>query len=213
MSYCADKQVLSTHTDGRLREKHKYIVMGLDEDSSAYSESFKESGVYQLGVPQGQEDSSAPSTTDPLICGFCLVTTPNTRGKTVEQSIVTWMFVREFITNCHPVAPQLTNKPCTNGGLREKHKCIVMRIDEDYSAYSESFKRRTHRQTDAGNDNTRRPKLASVKIQHWFRQWIGAVRQLVTIWANVVQDLCYHMASLGNKELNIHICTAKYLAS
>ena len=55
--------------------------------------------MYQLGVPQGQGDSSAPSTTDPLICGFCLVTTPNTRGKTVEQSIVTWMFAREFITN------------------------------------------------------------------------------------------------------------------
>ena len=61
----------------------------------------QESGVYQLGVPQGLGDSSAPSTTDPLICGFCLVTTPNTRSKTVEQSIVTWMFAREFITNCH----------------------------------------------------------------------------------------------------------------
>ena len=79
----------------------------------------QESGVYQLGVPQGQGDSSAPSTTDPLICSFCLVTTPNTRGKTVEQSIVTLMFAREFITNHHPVAPQLTNKPCTNGRLRE----------------------------------------------------------------------------------------------
>ena len=98
--------------------------------------------MYQLGVPQGQGDSSAPSTTDPLICGFCLVTTPNTRGKTVEQSIVTWMFAREFITNNrHPGEPQLTNKPCTNGHLREKHNCIMMRIDEDSSAYSESFKR------------------------------------------------------------------------
>ena len=75
----------------------------------------QESGVYQLGVPQGQGDSSAPSTTDPLICGFCLVPTPNTGSKTVEQSIVTWMFAREFITNRHPVAPQLTNKPCTDG--------------------------------------------------------------------------------------------------
>ena len=102
----------------------------------------QESGVYQLGVPQGQGDSSAPSTTDPLICGFCLVTTPNTRGKTVEQSIVTWMFVWEFITNNrHPGEPQLTNKPCTNRRLREKHNCIVMKIDEDSSAYSESFKR------------------------------------------------------------------------
>ena len=101
----------------------------------------QESGVYQLGVPHGQADSSAPSTTDSLICGFCLVTTPNTRGKTVEQSIVTWMSAREFITNRHPVVPQLTNKPCMNGRLREKHKCIVMRIDEDSFAYSESFKR------------------------------------------------------------------------
>ena len=33
------------------------------------------SGVYQLGVLQGQGVSSAPSTTDPLIGGFCLVTT------------------------------------------------------------------------------------------------------------------------------------------
>ena len=102
--------------------------------------------MYQLRVPQGQGDLSAPSTTDPLICGFCLVTTPNTRGKTVEQSIVTWMFAREFITNNrHPGEPQLTNKPCTNGRLREKH---------NYG--------RTHRQV-AGNDNTRRPKLASGK--------------------------------------------------
>ena len=29
----------------------------------------------------------------------------------------------------------------TDGRLREKHKCIVMRMDEDSSAYSESFKR------------------------------------------------------------------------
>ena len=104
--------------------------------------------MYQLGVPQGQGDSSAP--TDPLICGFCLVTTPNTRGKTVEQSTVTWMFAREFITNNrHPGEPQLTNKPCTNERRRDKHNCIVMRIDEDSSAYSESFKsRRTDGRTD-----------------------------------------------------------------
>ena len=102
----------------------------------------QKSELYQLGVPQGQGDSSAPSTTDPLICGFCLVTTSNTRGKTVEQSVVTRMFAREFITNNrHPGEPQLTNKPCTNGRLGEKHNCIVMRIDEDSSAYSESFTR------------------------------------------------------------------------
>ena len=137
----------------------------------------QESGAYQLRVPQGQGDSSAHRTTEPLICGFCLATTPNTRCKTVQQSIVTWMFAREFITNHHPVAPQLTNKPCTNGHIREKHKCVVIRIDEDFSAYSELFKRvewsvptgstagsgwlinsqyhrRTDRRTDTGNGNT-----------------------------------------------------------
>ena len=50
----------------------------------------QESGVYQLGVPEGQGDSSAPSTTDPLICGFCLVTTPNTRGTTVVLNSQLW---------------------------------------------------------------------------------------------------------------------------
>ena len=39
------------------------------------------------------------------------------------------------------MAPQLPNSPCTNGRLREKHRCIVMRMDEDSSAYWESFKR------------------------------------------------------------------------
>ena len=129
-------------TDGRLREKTQLYC---DENRWRFFcllRIIQESGVYQLGVPQGQGDSSAPNTIDPLICGFCLVTTPNTRGKTVEQSIVTWMFAREFITNNrHPGEPQLTNKPCTNGCLREKHNCTVMRIDEDSSAYSESFKR------------------------------------------------------------------------
>ena len=39
----------------------------------------------------------------------------------------------------------------TDGSVGEKHKCIVMRIDEDSSAYSESFKRvdgRTDGRTD-----------------------------------------------------------------
>ena len=35
--------------------------------------------------------------------------------------------------------------------------------------------RRTHRQTDAGNDNTRRPKLASGK-NYWFALWWCALR-------------------------------------
>ena len=30
--------------------------------------------------------------------------------------------------------------------------------------------------------------------QHWFRQWLGAVRQQAITWANVDPDLCHHMA-------------------
>ena len=96
-------------TDGHLKRKTQ---MYCDEDRWRFFcliRIIQESGVYQLGVLQSQGDSSAPSTTDPLICGFCLVTTPNTRGTTVEQSIVTWMFAREFITNRHPVADGRTD--------------------------------------------------------------------------------------------------------
>ena len=34
--------------------------------------------------------------------------------------------------------------------------------------------------------------------QHWFRWWIGAVRQQAITWANVDPDFCRHMASLGH---------------
>ena len=37
--------------------------------------------------------------------------------------------------------------------------------------------------------------------QHWFRQWLGAVRQQAISWANVDPDLRHHMASLGHNEL------------
>ena len=37
--------------------------------------------------------------------------------------------------------------------------------------------------------------------QHWFRLWLGAVRQQAITWANVDQCLCRHMASLGANEL------------
>ena len=37
--------------------------------------------------------------------------------------------------------------------------------------------------------------------QHWFRKWLGAVRQQATTWANVDPDLCHHMASLGHNGL------------
>ena len=39
--------------------------------------------------------------------------------------------------------------------------------------------------------------------QHWFRQWLGAVRQQAITWANVDPDLCCHMASLGHHELTL----------
>ena len=37
--------------------------------------------------------------------------------------------------------------------------------------------------------------------QHWFRYWLGAVRQQANTWLNVDTDLCHHMASLGHNEL------------
>ena len=42
----------------------------------------------------------------------------------------------------------------------------------------------------------------SLISQHWFREWLGAVRQQAITWANVEPDLCRHMASLGHNELN-----------
>ena len=40
--------------------------------------------------------------------------------------------------------------------------------------------------------------------QHWFRYWLGAVRQQAITWANVDPDLCRHMTSLGPNELIIY---------
>ena len=37
--------------------------------------------------------------------------------------------------------------------------------------------------------------------QHWFRLWRGAIRQQAITWANVDQDPCRHMTSLGHNEL------------
>ena len=34
--------------------------------------------------------------------------------------------------------------------------------------------------------------------QHWFRLWLGTVRQQAITWANVDPDLCRHTASLGH---------------
>ena len=36
--------------------------------------------------------------------------------------------------------------------------------------------------------------------QHWFRQWLGAIRQRTIAWASIDQDLCCHMVSLGHNE-------------
>ena len=40
--------------------------------------------------------------------------------------------------------------------------------------------------------------------QHWFRLWLGAVRQQAITWANVDPDLCRHMVLLGQDELRNH---------
>ena len=37
--------------------------------------------------------------------------------------------------------------------------------------------------------------------KHWFRQWLGTVRQHAIPWTNVYPDLCCHMVSLGHNEL------------
>ena len=39
--------------------------------------------------------------------------------------------------------------------------------------------------------------------QHWFRWWLGVVRQQAITWANVDPDLCHHMVSLGHNELRL----------
>ena len=55
-------------------------------------------------------------------------------------------------------------------------------------------------------------KLSSVPLvvishrsQHWYRWWLGAVRQQAVTWTNVDTDLCHHMVSQGHNELSVHI--------
>ena len=43
-----------------------------------------------------------------------------------------------------------------------------------------------------------RPRFSS---QHWYRLWLGSMRQQAITWANVDQDPCRHMASLDPNEL------------
>ena len=38
-------------------------------------------------------------------------------------------------------------------------------------------------------------KSSKINNRHWFKKWIGAVRQQAIIWA-YDPDLCHHMASL-----------------
>ena len=45
--------------------------------------------------------------------------------------------------------------------------------------------------------------------QHWFKQWLGAVRQQTNIWANVDPDLCHQMSSLDHE---LHIGMHKHWA-
>ena len=52
--------------------------------------------------------------------------------------------------------------------------------------------------------------ISSVISQHWFRQWLGAVRQQDITSANVDPDLCRQMASLGLNELKKSEGFAKY---
>ena len=37
--------------------------------------------------------------------------------------------------------------------------------------------------------------------QHWFRQWLGAVRQQAITWANVDPNICRHIPLIGHNEL------------
>ena len=40
--------------------------------------------------------------------------------------------------------------------------------------------------------------------QHWFRYWLGAVRQQAITWDNVDPDSCHHMLPLGHNELILY---------
>ena len=46
--------------------------------------------------------------------------------------------------------------------------------------------------------------------QHWFRSWLGAVRQQAITWADVDLDPRRHMTFLGHNELSM--CGGKYKA-
>ena len=56
-----------------------------------------------------------------------------------------------------------------DGRLREKHKCIVVRIDEDSSSYSESFKR-----VECTNWEYCRSRVSYDRVPSWeTQQWLA----------------------------------------
>ena len=46
-----------------------------------------------------------------------------------------------------------------------------------------------------------------MRSQHWFRYWLGAVRQQAITWADVHPDLWCHMVSLGHNVLSLSFTT------
>ena len=40
-----------------------------------------------------------------------------------------------------------------------------------------------------------------MRSQHWFMQWLGAIRKQTITWANFEPDLCHIMVSLGHNKL------------
>ena len=53
------------------------------------------------------------------------------------------------------------------------------------------------------HDNDECHRTLLMISQHWFREWLGAVRQQAITWASVDSVLCHFMASLGHNELKI----------
>ena len=45
--------------------------------------------------------------------------------------------------------------------------------------------------------------LLMMMSKHWFRQWLGVVRQQAITWANVDPELCRHMVPLGHNEIKV----------
>ena len=60
----------------------------------------------------------------------------------------------------------------------------------------------THTWNKDHKDHKTKDLVSSLMIsQHWFREWLGAIRQQAITRANVDPDLCHQMASLGLNEL------------